>query len=309
MARKGVFRALQNAEPIDHTEQPDETDKSAVKLRRSNPNTKLAAESIREEDRRSTRLISPTSIKMSALQDRLDPNEDLDDLVLSIKEDGQQVPILVRKLDDGSFEIVYGRRRLLACQHLGIDVRASILELTDEEALVALGVENSARQDTSFIERALFVNQISELGYNGVVIRKATGISETQVYKMRAIAQAIPRDLITKIGAAHGAGRRQWEALAKLCKTAGKNQLSAVQGSLTADHSVDRLSQAITAFTPARAPSPAPAKQGLADGAITAKKTGKKLTLSVLKEKDAAFVDHLLEQVPEIYEKWRRTRG
>lgn len=307
MARKGIFRALENAAPIDHEEAEAVDNVVPAAQRRSSPNTKMAAESIREEDRRSTRLLSPSSIRMSALQDRLDPNDDLDDLILSIKEDGQQVPILVRRLDDGSFEIVYGRRRLLACQQLGIDVRASILELTDEEALIALGVENSARQDTSFIERALFVNQISELGYNGVVIRKATGISETQVYKMRAIAQAIPRDLIMKIGAAHGAGRRQWEALAKLCKSASKARLAEAQSSLSADQSVDRLNRAIAVLTPVRSASPAPAKQGLAGGAITAQKSGKKLTLSVLKDKDAAFVDHLMEQVPDIYEKWRNS--
>ena len=46
-------------------------------------------------------------------------------------------------------------------------VRATVMEMTDEEALIAQGVENNARQDPSFIERALFVaGIIRELGKN-----------------------------------------------------------------------------------------------------------------------------------------------
>ncbi len=85
--------------------------------------------------------------------DRIDPSDGLDELVSSIREHGQKVPVLVRRTQDGALEIVYGRRRLLACRQLGQKVRATVMEMTDEEALIAQGVENNARQDPSFIER------------------------------------------------------------------------------------------------------------------------------------------------------------
>ena len=55
------------------------------------------------------------------------------------------------------YQIVYGHRRWRACRDLGIKVKAILTELTDAELVVAQGIENAARQDLSWIERALFV--------------------------------------------------------------------------------------------------------------------------------------------------------
>jgi len=75
----------------------------------------------------------------------------------SIKDDGQQVPILVRKAGtEGRFEIIYGRRRLRACAELGLKVRANVQDLDDATALLAKGLENAARRNLSFYEKARF---------------------------------------------------------------------------------------------------------------------------------------------------------
>jgi len=85
----------------------------------------------------------------------------------SISNNGQQVPVLLRPAadKDGKFEVIYGRRRILACQQLGIPVKALIRTLDDGEALIAKGLENANRQDLSFYERARFAQAILEQGH------------------------------------------------------------------------------------------------------------------------------------------------
>ena len=50
---------------------------------------------------------------------------ELHDLAESIRQNGQQVPVLLRPSQDqdGKFEVIYGRRRILACRELGIPVK------------------------------------------------------------------------------------------------------------------------------------------------------------------------------------------
>ena len=194
--------------------------------RRTSPTVARAQASVLEEDKHATRLIDPSAIRMSAVMDRIDPSDGLDELVSSIREHGQKVPVLVRRTSDGTLEIVYGRRRLLACRDLGQKVRATVMEMTDEEALIAQGLENNARQDPSFIERALFVaGIIRELGKTDetpknaqTVAYRALQIDESLVSRMNRIATGIPIELIQAIGPAHGVGRRNWEKLFKLCE-------------------------------------------------------------------------------------------
>lgn len=220
MARKVFGDSLKNAmgnAPISD----DDLD-----MKRTSPTVARAQASVLEEDKHATRLIDPTTIQMSAVMDRIDPSDGLDELVSSIREHGQKVPVLVRRTHDGALEIVYGRRRLLACRELSQKVRATVMEMTDEEALIAQGVENNARQDPSFIERALFVaGIIRELGKTDetrknaqTIAYRALQIDESLVSRMNRIATGIPMELIQAIGPAHGVGRRIWEKLFKLCE-------------------------------------------------------------------------------------------
>ena len=95
-------------------------------------------------------------------------DDDVHDLIESIQHSGQQVPVLLRPAvhRDGKFEVVYGRRRILACQQLGIPVKALIRTLDDGEALIAKGLENAGRQDLSFYERARFARAILDQGHS-----------------------------------------------------------------------------------------------------------------------------------------------
>lgn len=52
-------------------------------------------------------------------------------------------------------ELVYGARRLFVARHLNVPLRVEIREMTDQEAAVALDIENRQRKATSPYERAL----------------------------------------------------------------------------------------------------------------------------------------------------------
>lgn len=306
MARKGIFgNSLKNAlegkfdEPEDDTPLP----------RRSSPNMARAEASLKEEDRRATRLVSPTLIHASRFSDRIDASEDLSDLIESIRQHGQQVPILLRRLENGDLEVVYGRRRVLACKALGIDVRASVMEMTEEEALIAQGVENNQRLDTSFIEKALFITRILDAGFKGVVVHRATGVNDTLIYKMKAIVSAIPESLIRAIGPAHGAGRRQWEALAAFCRSAKPAELRRVEhavGSAQASSSPERLELAIAA-TVVKANS-GRERSDLVPGRILATASAKKITLSAVNVQDQPFLSYLSERIPTLLQEWEEQK-
>ncbi|RWR09218.1 plasmid partitioning protein RepB [Paenirhodobacter populi] len=304
MARKGIFgNSLKNAMEGKF----DDPEVESPLPRRSSPNMARAEASLKEEDRRATRLISPALIHPSRFSDRIDATEDLTELIESIREHGQQVPILLRRLDNGDLEVVYGRRRMLACKELGIDVRASVMEMTEEEALIAQGVENNQRLDTSFIEKALFIAKILDAGFKGVVVHRATGVNDTLIYKMKSIVSAIPESLIRTIGPAHGAGRRQWEALATFCRAAKPGDLQRIEQAAIEDPNItspERLERAIAA-TVARS-STTPSRRELVPGRISAAGSGKRITLTATSTKDQPFLNYLSERIPELLETWER---
>lgn len=258
MARKVFGSSLKNA----MGEAPLSEDN--LDTNRTSPTVARAQASILEEDKHATRLIDPNAIQMSAVMDRIDPSDGLDDLVSSIREHGQKVPVLVRRTSNGPLEIVYGRRRLLACRELGQKVRATVMEMTDEEALIAQGVENNARQDPSFIERALFVaGIIRELGKTDearknaqTVAYRALQIDESLVSRMNRIATGIPTELIQAIGPAHGVGRRVWEKLFRLCEKDGARAREIATKIPRNLSGPDRLEAAVTLLTATKASAP-----------------------------------------------------
>lgn len=77
-------------------------------------------------------------------QVRLD--EDMDQLVESVKERGIITPITLRKKNDGRYEIVSGHRRRKACELAGLEtIPAEIKELTRDEAIILMVESNLQR--------------------------------------------------------------------------------------------------------------------------------------------------------------------
>lgn len=73
-------------------------------------------------------------------------DEDMDQLVESVKERGIITPITLRQKEDGRYEIVSGHRRRKACELAGLEtVPAEIKELTRDEAIILMVDSNLQR--------------------------------------------------------------------------------------------------------------------------------------------------------------------
>ncbi|GAB5509688.1 MAG: ParB/RepB/Spo0J family partition protein [Hyphomicrobiales bacterium] len=85
----------------------------------------------------------------------------LDDLANSIREKGVVQPLLVRTLDEGSFELIAGERRWRAAQRAGLDtVPVIVREVDDKESLELAIIENVQRSDLNALEEALGYQQL-----------------------------------------------------------------------------------------------------------------------------------------------------
>ena len=73
-------------------------------------------------------------------------DEDMDQLVESIKERGLITPITLRPKDDGRYEIVSGHRRKKACEIAGLSyVKADVREMGRDEAIILMVESNLQR--------------------------------------------------------------------------------------------------------------------------------------------------------------------
>ena len=74
-------------------------------------------------------------------------DDDMDQLVESIRAKGIISPCIVRKTTHGRYELVSGHRRMHACKRLGMDsLRCEVLDITKEEATVLM-VESNFQRD------------------------------------------------------------------------------------------------------------------------------------------------------------------
>ncbi len=86
-------------------------------------------------------------------QVRLD--EDMEQLVESIKERGLITPVTLRQKEDGRYEIVSGHRRTKACELAGLDtVKAEVKDLTRDEAIILMVESNLQRSKILPSEKA-----------------------------------------------------------------------------------------------------------------------------------------------------------
>lgn len=73
-------------------------------------------------------------------------DEDMDQLVQSIKERGIITPVTLRPKEDGRYEIVSGHRRKKACELASFDtVKAEVREMTRDEAIILMVESNLQR--------------------------------------------------------------------------------------------------------------------------------------------------------------------
>jgi len=269
------------------------------------------------------REISVEVIEENGPKDRLTfTDADVVTLAESIKAHGQQVPIMVRPIADkpGHYKIVYGRRRLRALRSLGIPAKALVRSLSDEEAILAQGQENTQRLDPSFIEKALFAAELATSGYEQVIILDALAVDKPMLSRMTKVARSIPKSVIEQIGSAHGIGRRRWEELADQSRSESVD-LEQITAALQLDatkSSDDRFSMISDAITQAlkpkaagkQAPSPTLSIK-LSDGTALAevKETARALTFKLSKSDAPEFAqwmrNHAEAELTRLYEAWQ----
>jgi ParB family transcriptional regulator, chromosome partitioning protein len=168
------------------------------------------------------RELDPDLIDPSPFPDRLpdDDPEPFDDFKKSIAEEGQKVPIQVRPhpTAEGRYQTVYGHRRVKAAKELDRQVKAIVTEITDADLAVAQGVENAARQDLTWIERALFAKRMEAAGLKSREIQAALAVNRQELARLRGVWTVLSTDLIKAIGRAPKIGRPRWQELAKLAE-------------------------------------------------------------------------------------------
>ena len=144
--------------------------------------------------------IAISDLKRNKYQPRtIFDEEKLEELSLSIKENGIVQPIAVRpnKYDPGKFEIVAGERRWLAAQKAGLnEVPVIVLNIDDQKSLEIAIVENVQRQDLNIIEEAKGYKRLTqEFGYDHDKISKFMSKSRSHVSNTLRLL-TLPDDVI-----------------------------------------------------------------------------------------------------------------
>ncbi|MFJ7440805.1 plasmid partitioning protein RepB [Methylorubrum thiocyanatum] len=251
--------------------------------------------------------IDPALIDPSFVKDRLDHDGgNFADFKRLIEERGQEVPILVRPhpRDPGRYQVAYGHRRLRALTELGRHVRAVVRALNDAELVVAQGVENSARLDLTYIERALFARRLEDHGFERTTIMDALSTDKGELSKLIAVARAVPEMIVTRIGPAPKAGRRRWLALAEHLKKAGVARLieRAVQEEAFSALDTDaRFVKVFALATPRDRTNPAPTSWVGQGGRATAQISRKGTSVTLAIDRDPSFGDFVTSQLDDLY--------
>lgn len=319
MARKDLLKGLME----EGGETPDRAQTSTAPRTSRAPKGAIGAvsQSIAALKARALVDVDPDLITQDGFADRLetDPSAHAS-LVASIRDHGQQVPVLLRPdpQAEGRYRIVYGRRRLMALRELGQTIRALVRDLDDREAVLAQGQENSARSDLTFIEKVNFARQLRDAGYERNVVCDALNTDKTVISRMLSIADRIPAEVIEAVGAAASFGRDRWLKIADLIERRGW-EVSAYRALAVGDSSDERaesLHKALTRPDRSRKEAEAAAKPATTPLLATsgrpmgeARSSKGRVVLS-FRERDAGgFERWLVENITEIHRDWMKTRG
>lgn len=134
-------------------------------------------------------------IKPGAYQPRVyfDP-EALQELADSIKAQGMVQPVVVRRLTDGSYELIAGERRWRAAQLAEMhEVPAVVREIPDQAAAAMSLIENIQREDLNALEEANGLRRlIDEFGLTHQQTAEAVGRSRAAVTNLLRLLELTP---------------------------------------------------------------------------------------------------------------------
>lgn len=171
-----------------------------------------------DEGRAESRLPRIYDIPLSEIDDfpnhpfKVKMDEDMNQLVQSVKERGVITPITLRQKEDGRYEIVSGHRRRKACELAGLErVPTEIKELSRDEAIILMVESNLQRSIILPSEKAFSYKMRLEAmkrqgqrtdltlspvgtksGRSSEVITAETGDSRNQIYRYIRLTELIP---------------------------------------------------------------------------------------------------------------------
>ncbi len=127
-----------------------------------------------------------SSINEVALSDiKANPNqprrefdaEAMEELAESIRQIGIIQPITLRKMDDGTYQIIAGERRWRASQMAGLETVPAYIRTADDEKMMQMAlVENIQREDLNAIEIALaYQNLLEQYGLTQDALSEKVG--------------------------------------------------------------------------------------------------------------------------------------
>lgn len=125
--------------------------------------------------------------------------EELEQLILSIEDEGLLHPILLRETEDGTYQILSGHKRVVAFQRLGRSVIPSIVvnELTDNEAYMMMAEANIQRKNTKPSEIGKIITKYLDMKKNEEKITvdkvcKKFNISKKSYYRYIYLVELVP---------------------------------------------------------------------------------------------------------------------
>lgn len=253
-------------------------------------------------------------VEPSPFADRLsdEDHERFAAFVKSIAEYGQQVPIRVRAHPEkaGRYQVVYGHRRVAAARQLRIPVKAHVVDVDDRELAVAQGIENSERQDLSWIERALFARRMDDAKFRPRDIYTALSIDDAELARMRGVCRHVPIDIIEAIGRAPKIGRPRWVALAKSFAK-NTNAVQNIRDMLQSERIRKMGSDArfswvheLIAESRALGTGNAPLREADGFGLGEIKYTSKELRIVAANERGRAFADFVRTELPRLLDEF-----
>lgn len=265
--------------------------------------------------------VAPEKIEASFVEDRIhladQEDEDFASLLESMRESGQQVPVLLRPHPQkpGHFQTAYGHRRIRAATQLGLEVKAIVRSLTDDELVLAQGKENAERRNLSFIERAIFARNLAARGFERKVIGDALSVQKSELSRLMQVVEAVPERFIRLIGSAPKAGRDRWMKLGELLQVA--DQLARAEREIEteafrqagSDQRFQMLFDSLSRV-PKSDPKPAVDLKG-ADGEVFARirSDGRSTKVEFANGLENAFIEDAMSALIESYDRFSKTRG
>jgi len=210
--------------------------------------------------------LNPFRCRMWSMHDRIEgyvSEETCRAEIDSFERHGQLVPVLGRSLPndpDHDVELIYGARRLFVARYINKPLLVELRDLSDQEAIVAMDIENRHRADISPYERGLSYARWLRAGsfQSQDAIARALQVSCSQVSRLLKLAR-LPTVIIGAFGSPleirEGWGLSLMDALDDPCRReATVRKARAITASARRPSAREIYAALLAASAPGRAP-------------------------------------------------------